>query len=97
MDAFRINFSLLSNNAKQLAKSLNRTIDNINLYADDDFIEISVNVDWQQSVGWTFYPPEPCTGIQPVRGTVPIYVPSRVKAEKDFQDIMEFENPGLSI
>ncbi|EFP02222.1 hypothetical protein GCK72_004586 [Caenorhabditis remanei] len=48
-------------------------------------------------VGWAFYPPEPSTGVQPVRGTVPIYVPSRVKAEKNFEDIMDFENPGMSI
>ncbi|KAF1764633.1 hypothetical protein GCK72_004582 [Caenorhabditis remanei] len=92
-----INFSLLSNNAKQLAKSLNLTIDSINLYADDDFIEINTYVNYEQSLGLAFYPPEPSTGIQSVRGTVPIYVPRRVKAEKNFEDIMEFENPGMSI
>ncbi|EFP02260.1 hypothetical protein CRE_25016 [Caenorhabditis remanei] len=97
MDPFRINFSLLSNNAKRLARSLNLTIDQIDLCPDDDFIDIETIVDNEYWVGWTFYPPEPSTGVQPVRGTVPIYVPSRVKAAKNFEDIMDFENPGMSI
>ena len=97
MDPFRINFSLLSNNAKRLARSLNLTIDQIDLCPDDDFIDIQTLVDNEYWVGWAFYPPEPSTGIQSVRGTVPIYVLNRVKAEKNFEVIMEFENPGRSI
>ncbi|KAF1764632.1 hypothetical protein GCK72_004581 [Caenorhabditis remanei] len=92
-----INFSLLSNNAKQLAKSLNLAIDKIFLCPDDDFIEILSILEYEISVRLIFYPPESSTGIQPVRGTVPIFVPSRVKVEKDLEETGEYQNPGLSV
>ncbi|EFP02242.1 hypothetical protein GCK72_004579 [Caenorhabditis remanei] len=91
-----INFSLFSNSAKRLARSLNLTIDQIELCPDDNLIDIQTIDDNEYWVGWIFYPPEPNTFIQPVRGTVPIYVPSCVKALTDFEEI-DFENPGLSI
>ncbi|EFP02192.1 hypothetical protein CRE_25022 [Caenorhabditis remanei] len=92
-----INFSLLSNNAKTLVRSLNFTIAQITLCADEDFIEIQAIVDKEQSVGWIFYPPEPSSRIQPVRGTVPIFVPNLVKAEKNFEETIYFKNPKMSI
>ncbi|EFP02137.1 hypothetical protein CRE_25014 [Caenorhabditis remanei] len=97
-----INFSLLSKNAKQLAKSLNHAIDKICLYVDDViFIRIIYDVEYQEgSIVWSLLPPRQIRGR---RGTVPIYMPRRVLVVKRlhhgwlFEEIEEYQNPGLSI
>ncbi|KAF1764635.1 hypothetical protein GCK72_004584 [Caenorhabditis remanei] len=99
-----INFSLLSSNAKQLARSLNITMDMLSLRPNDN-IEIDIcGDDASRNMRWTFYPPKRVRRFmwfkRPKRGSQPVYMPGRVEA-KLFnwapRDTVVFQNPGLSI
>ncbi|KAF1764631.1 hypothetical protein GCK72_004580 [Caenorhabditis remanei] len=99
-----INFSLLSNNAKQLARSLNITMDILSLRPNDN-IEIDIRGDdASRNMRWTFYPPKRVRRFlwfkRPKRGSHSVYMPGRVEA-KLFnwapRDTVVFQNPGLSI
>ncbi|EFP02155.1 hypothetical protein CRE_25011 [Caenorhabditis remanei] len=92
-----VSFSLASNKTKEVVKSLNLKINDINLKIDNIIIiQIDAFRNSPSQMLWYFYPENNNDSIEPI----PIYMPARVMGMRDTnppQNIVRYRNPGLSI
>ncbi|KAF1764644.1 hypothetical protein GCK72_004593 [Caenorhabditis remanei] len=92
-----VSFSLASNKTKEVVKSLNLKINDINLTIDNIIgIEIDAFRNNTTRLLWNFYPEKEDNNIEPI----PVYMPVRVIGMRDtnpVQNRVKYQNPGLSI
>ncbi|KAF1764642.1 hypothetical protein GCK72_004591 [Caenorhabditis remanei] len=92
-----VSFSLASNKTKEVVKSLNLKINDINLTIGNI---IGIQIDGFRNnpsrMLWNFYPEKEDNSTEPI----PVYMPARVIGMRDTnppQNRVKYQNPGLSI